>query len=60
MKHPPARRGSPIVARCRIGLGEGLVGRARRPADHHQKHIENEERDGDVVEEGCLFRSGQS
>jgi len=35
----------------RAGLGKGFVWGCGRPADHDQKHIEDEERDGNVVEE---------
>jgi len=37
-------------------LGEGTVGRGRRPADHDQEDVEDEERDGDVVVDGGLGR----
>ena len=43
--------------RC-VGLGEGLVRGSRRPACHDQKHVEDEERDGNVVEERRLAKAG--
>ena len=50
---------------CRPGLGfllwffnvsfsKRFVRRSRRPADHNQKYIEDEERNGNVVEESRL------
>jgi hypothetical protein len=35
--------------RTRLGI--------RRPADHDQKHIEDEERNGNIVEESFFFRA---
>jgi hypothetical protein len=45
------RSGIAAVSRFGVGFGKGFVGRSRRPADDDEEHIENEERDRDVVEE---------
>src|ERR1039457_1331934 len=55
----------------RVGFSKGLVGRCRWPANHDQKHIEDKERNGNVVEErreaycrqqliGCPKKKGNS
>jgi len=43
------------IVRFGTGLREGLVGSGRWPANNHQEDIEDEERDGEIVEDGCLM-----
>lgn len=46
----------PVLRSLLVGLSKGLVRRCRRPADHDQKHIEDEKRYGNVVEECRLVK----
>ena len=38
-----------------VGLSEGLVGGGSRPANNDQEDIEDEERDGEIVEDHRLI-----
>ena len=44
-----------LILRLAVGFREGLVGRGRRPSNNYQEDIEDEERDGEIVEDRRLM-----
>ena len=57
MRHT-ARSASWANALGHVGLREGFIRRGGRPADYDQKDIQHKQRNGNVVEQGCLAQIG--